>query len=102
MPKHIKALKCPQCGSTRATLIREDHYRCDSCSTEFFLDSDDITIHHKYETLPSRTDDPLALSEADDRASQALGRYHLRDTLRFLLHYLPRQLFLKPLYGSCR
>ena len=52
MPKHIKALKCPQCGSTRATLIREDHYRCDSCSTEFFLDSDDITIHHKHETVP--------------------------------------------------
>ncbi|MBF1376693.1 MAG: hypothetical protein HXN17_08320 [Porphyromonas sp.] len=53
MPKHIKALKCPQCGSTRATLIREDHYRCDSCSTEFFLDSDDITIHHKHETKPA-------------------------------------------------
>ena len=48
MPKHIKALKCPQCGSTRATLIREDHYRCDSCSTEFFLDSDEITIQHKH------------------------------------------------------
>ena len=55
MPKHIKALKCPQCGSTRATLIREDHYRCDSCSTEFFLDSDDITIHHKHETGPDRS-----------------------------------------------
>ena len=53
MPTHIKALKCPQCGSTRATLIREDHYRCDSCSTEFFLDSDDITIHHKVETKPA-------------------------------------------------
>ena len=51
MPKHIKALKCPQCGSTRATQLREDHYRCDSCSTEFFLDSDDITIHHKIETV---------------------------------------------------
>ena len=50
MPTHIKALKCPQCGSTRATKISEDHYRCDSCSTEFFLDSDDITIHHKVET----------------------------------------------------
>ena len=50
MPTHIKALKCPQCGSTRATKISEDHYRCDSCSTEFFLDSDDITIHHKHET----------------------------------------------------
>ena len=50
MPKHIKTIKCPQCGSTRATQLREDHYRCDSCSTEFYLDSDDITIHHKFET----------------------------------------------------
>ena len=53
MPTHIKALKCPQCGSTRATKISEDHYRCDSCSTEFFLDSDDIPIHHKVETKPA-------------------------------------------------
>ena len=53
MPTHIKALKCPQCGSTRATKISEDHYRCDSCSTEFYLDSDDITIHHKLETKPA-------------------------------------------------
>ena len=50
MPKHIKTIKCPQCGSMRATQLREDHYRCDSCSTEFYLDSDDITIHHKFET----------------------------------------------------
>ena len=50
MPTHIKTIKCPQCGSTRATQLREDHYRCDSCSTEFYLDSDDITIHHKFET----------------------------------------------------
>ena len=53
MPTHIKALKCSQCGSTRATKISEDHYRCDSCSTEFYLDSDDITIHHKVETKPA-------------------------------------------------
>ena len=53
MPKHIKTIKCPQCGSTRATKISEDHYRCDSCSAEFFLDSDDITIHHKVETKPA-------------------------------------------------
>ena len=53
MPTHIKALKCPQCGSTRATKISEDHYRCDSCSTEFYLDPDDITIHHKVETKPA-------------------------------------------------
>ena len=53
MSTHIKALKCPQCGSTRATKISEDHYRCDSCSTEFYLDPDDITIHHKVETKPA-------------------------------------------------
>ena len=53
MPKHIKTIKCPQCGSMRATQLREDHYRCDSCSTEFYLDSDDITIHHKVETKPA-------------------------------------------------
>ena len=53
MPTHIKALKCHQCGSTCATKISEDNYRCDSCSTEFYLDSDDITIHHKVETKPA-------------------------------------------------
>ena len=53
MSKHIKTIKCPQCGSIRATQLREDHYRCDSCSTEFYLDSDDITIHHKVETKPA-------------------------------------------------
>ena len=53
MPKHIKTIKCPQCGSMRVTQLREDHYRCDSCSTEFYLDSDDITIHHKVETKPA-------------------------------------------------
>ena len=49
MAKQIKTVKCPQCGSTRADQIREDHYRCRSCSTEFWLDSDDITIHHRHE-----------------------------------------------------
>ena len=49
MAKQIKTLKCPQCGSTRAEQIKEDHYRCRSCSTEFWLDNDDITIHHRHE-----------------------------------------------------
>ena len=49
MSKTIKTIKCPQCGSTRVDQIREDHYRCRSCSTEFWLDSDDITIHHRHE-----------------------------------------------------
>lgn len=49
MAKRIKAIKCPQCGSTKATEIRTDYYRCDSCRTEFFIDSDDININHRYE-----------------------------------------------------
>ncbi|KGN88653.1 hypothetical protein HQ45_08050 [Porphyromonas crevioricanis] len=49
MAKKIKAIKCPQCGSTKAKELREDYYRCESCRAEFFIDSDDIVIHHKYE-----------------------------------------------------
>lgn len=50
MAKRIKAIKCPSCGGTKATELRADYYRCDSCGTPFFLDSDDITIHHKHYT----------------------------------------------------
>lgn len=45
MAKQIKAIKCPQCGSSRNTLIKDDYYRCDSCGTEYFLDNDDINVH---------------------------------------------------------
>ena len=48
MAKNIKAIKCPQCGSTKVTEIRTDYFRCNSCGTEFFLDSDDININHNY------------------------------------------------------
>ncbi|WP_300673115.1 hypothetical protein [Soonwooa sp.] len=48
MAKNIKAIKCPQCGSTKATELKPDYYRCNSCGTEFFLDSDDININHNY------------------------------------------------------
>lgn len=49
MTKRIKAIKCPQCGSTKATELRTDFYKCKSCHTEYFIDSDDIVIHHKHE-----------------------------------------------------
>ena len=51
MAKQIKALKCPQCGSTKSSVIKNDHYRCDKCGTEFFLDNDDITVNvnHRYD-----------------------------------------------------
>lgn len=51
MAKTIKAIKCPQCGSTQAQKQDEDQYICGSCGTHYFIDSDDITIHHKHEDV---------------------------------------------------
>ncbi|MBS7566920.1 hypothetical protein KHS38_21120 [Mucilaginibacter sp. Bleaf8] len=48
MAKEIKAIKCPHCGSTDKTELKPDHYRCNSCQTEYFLDNDDININHRY------------------------------------------------------
>ena len=52
MAKEIKAIKCPQCGSTAKTEIKPDVYRCVNCQTEYYLDDDDITVNynhnHKY------------------------------------------------------
>ncbi|WP_231426730.1 hypothetical protein [Pedobacter sp. Leaf250] len=46
MAKHIKAIKCPHCGSIGKTEIKADHFICSSCNTEYFLDNDDININH--------------------------------------------------------
>lgn len=48
MAKRIKPIKCPQCGSTQATKTKTDHYRCNSCQSEFFIDSNDININHRH------------------------------------------------------
>lgn len=48
MSKQLKVIKCPQCGSTQNTEIKPDYFRCSSCGTEYFLDSDDININHNY------------------------------------------------------
>ena len=48
MSKRIKAIKCPHCGSTKVKETRPDYYQCKACSTEFFLDDDDININHRY------------------------------------------------------
>jgi len=45
MAKQLKAIQCPKCGSPQKVEIRPDTYRCDNCGTEYFLDTDDITIH---------------------------------------------------------
>jgi hypothetical protein len=46
MPKEIKAIQCPKCGSTQKVEIRPDYFRCLNCDTEYFLDNDNITINH--------------------------------------------------------
>jgi len=52
MAKEIKALKCPHCGSTAKTEIKDGMYRCNSCQTEYYLDDDAVNIiyHHNYTT----------------------------------------------------
>lgn len=47
MAKTIKAIVCPKCGSNKKIELKNDHYICGSCKTEYFLDNDDITIVHK-------------------------------------------------------
>ncbi|PRD57094.1 hypothetical protein [Sphingobacterium gobiense] len=49
MAKQIKALKCPQCGSTKKQELKEDHYICNNCGTEYFLDNDDINVNVRYD-----------------------------------------------------
>lgn len=61
MAKNIKAIKCPHCGSIKITTLRPDYYKCDSCGTEFFLDSDDININHNYNYPRNNTDQYKAL-----------------------------------------
>lgn len=50
MAKTIKKIICPQCGSNEVVETKQDHYHCKSCNTQFFLDNDDITINHNYNT----------------------------------------------------
>ncbi|WP_316850496.1 hypothetical protein [Pedobacter agri] len=46
MPKEIKAIQCPKCGSTQKEELRPEYFRCQNCDTEYFLDDDDININH--------------------------------------------------------
>lgn len=54
MAKQIKAIKCPNCGSIQKTEIKLDHYRCDNCKTEYFLDNDDININIQHHLTPNK------------------------------------------------
>ncbi|MDL2303316.1 transposase [Dysgonomonas sp. OttesenSCG-928-D17] len=53
MAKQIKVIKCPQCGSTQKTQLKEDYYRCNNCGTEYFLDNDDINVNVNHRVSPT-------------------------------------------------
>ena len=57
MAKRIKAIKCPQCGSSLHTIVSEDNYVCSNCNTVYFLDNDDININvnHHIDKAPSNS-----------------------------------------------
>ena len=52
MATEIKAIKCPQCGSSQKTEIRPRYYRCTSCQTEYFLDDDRQIVEHEVTYRP--------------------------------------------------
>ena len=54
MAKTLRPIHCPQCGSPAKTLLGPDLYRCNACQTEYYLDSDDVTVHvrHHYAAPP--------------------------------------------------
>lgn len=57
MAKQIKAIQCPKCGSVEKDKLKNEHYRCKSCNTEYFLDNDNINIvyHNTPKPLNSKT-----------------------------------------------
>lgn len=55
MAKTIKAIVCPTCGSNKKTEIKPDYFVCESCKTEYYLDSDDINIIHTNKSSPTYT-----------------------------------------------
>ncbi|UOR06449.1 hypothetical protein MUN82_04975 [Hymenobacter aerilatus] len=57
MAKTLRPILCPQCGSPAKTTLGPDLFRCDACQTEYYLDSDDVTVHvqHHYPPTPIPT-----------------------------------------------
>ncbi len=55
MSKEIKSIICPQCGSTDKENLQNQHYRCENCRTEYYLDSDDIHIIHYHRNYDAET-----------------------------------------------
>lgn len=55
MSREIKIIQCPQCGSTQNTPLENRHYRCNSCNTEYFIESNDININVNHNVTSEAT-----------------------------------------------
>jgi tRNA(Ile2) C34 agmatinyltransferase TiaS len=57
MAKTIRPLLCPQCGSPDKTTFGPDQFRCNACQTEYYLDTDDVTVtvRHQHTGLPHQS-----------------------------------------------
>lgn len=75
MAKQIKTVKCPQCGSVKKKSIKEDYYRCESCGTEYFLDSDDINIHVDHQLNNQGSQPQVDFSRALKVAGVTIGSF---------------------------
>jgi hypothetical protein len=54
MAKTIRPILCPQCGSPAKTTLGPDLFCCAACQTEYYLDTDEVsvTVHHQYAAPP--------------------------------------------------
>ena len=52
MAKTIRPILCPQCGSPQHTPLGSGLFRCAACQTEYFLDSDDVTVNVRHHYAP--------------------------------------------------
>jgi len=53
MAKTLRPIRCPQCGSPTKIILRPDLFCCDACQTEYYLDSDDVTVHVQHHYPPT-------------------------------------------------
>ena len=52
MAKTIRPLRCPTCGSPDKTTLGPDLFRCTACQTEYYLDTDDVTVTVRHQLPP--------------------------------------------------
>lgn len=65
MSKKIHAVQCPQCSSTEQSEIKENHYRCGNCGTEYFVENGhpQIKHYHYYQPAPSEPSGGLSAKQ---------------------------------------